>query len=433
MARSKAQSGRPRKDDSTPMQPRAGGEFVWVGSNMDTTMSRPSRPITQLIFSKTPLQAALLRIMLEEKTFISRFIIGPSFIETELSRLFVSLTRCPDLLLAAFLACSGRFSLLVDAHQTTATHRLEDDYMHSARAVKELRGIGDGSRRNEDLAQALLLGLGVLTFDLFDSGLHAHSICRYTLSLIYGTGVSSGLHLELSEGLIPLVFMDTCNCLVRRKVPISRSTPHREPAGADRYIGLCVPLLAYMYDLCVVSHALTGTVDITNHEAAQKLQALGAAIADWHPILSLELTKAFTRDELQVMGMQATIFRTAALLVAHRIQWAFGSAADDLAFDMAETILAKISSLHPPGTTADVPPFEYRLNLPFLVAAVELRDMGRRNEALSLLRRVVCERMYPRVGEGLRQFLQFVWWARDSAWHGHWFDLAAQGPQFVLF
>lgn len=433
MARSKAQSGRPRKDDTTPMQPRVGREFVWVGSNMGTVMSRPSRPITQLLFNKTPLQAALLRKMFEEKLFISRFIIGPSFVETELSRLFVSLTRCPDLLLAAYLACSGRFSLLVEARRTTATHRLEDDYTHSARAVRELREIGDGTRRNEDLAQALVLGLGVVTFDLLDSGLHAHSICRYTLSLIYGTGASSRLHLELSEGLLPLVFMDTCNCLVRRKVPVSRSTPLRESACADRYIGLCVPLLTHMYDLCVVSHGLTGAVDISDHEAVQKLQALETAIRDWHPILGAEHMKAFTHNELLVMDTQAIIFRTAALLVAHRIQWAFGSAADDLAAEMAETILAGINTLHPPAITAGAPPFEYRLSLPFLVAAAEMRDSVRRNEALSVLRRVVCEKMYPRVGEGLRQFVQFVWWARGSGWHGHWFDLAAQGPQFVLF
>ncbi len=47
---------------------------------------------------------------------------------------------------------------------------------------------------------------------------------------------------NLYHGLLPLVFMDTCNCIVQRKIPVFRLRP-RSTQDIDRYIGLLSSLI----------------------------------------------------------------------------------------------------------------------------------------------------------------------------------------------
>jgi len=129
-------------------------------------------------------------------------------------------------------------------------------------------GVGGGNVvvASADLVLALVLGLGVVTFDLLGSGLYAHSICRYTLGLMsrpslgldYDGGGGHGG--EFESHLLPLIHMDSCNCLVKRQIPAYRLRPRR-PEGVDRYIGFCVSLLPVVYDLCCVSSRFSDVDD----------------------------------------------------------------------------------------------------------------------------------------------------------------------------
>jgi len=74
-------------------------------------------------------------------------------------------------------------------------------------AVKELR---DGS------SVSMVLGLGIVTFDLLDLRLHAYSIRRYTPGLLSGALEGGEVEIgELEKQILSLIFMDRCNCLVR--------------------------------------------------------------------------------------------------------------------------------------------------------------------------------------------------------------------------
>jgi hypothetical protein len=290
-----------------------------------------------------------------------------------------------------------------------------------------------------------------VTFDLLDSGLYAHSICRYTLGLMSRPSVGldydggGGHGGEFESQLLPLIHMDSCNCLVRRQIPAYRLRPRR-PEGVDRYIGLRVSLLPVVYDLCCISSRLGGARDGGGVSTAGKsyeedgLSGVEKAVRNWSPSLRKEDATKLTPTEIQVIVTQATVYQTAVLLLIHRLRFPFG-VEDEIATSMAASVLDDVRSLyHVPGhldpekeRDQNSMPFEYRVGLPFLIAAAELQDGIQRTQALEPLGWVVWKRMYPCAGDLLRRFVLYVWEARDRGWQGHWVDLTTHSPQFVLF
>ncbi|KAK3984077.1 hypothetical protein QBC44DRAFT_253700 [Cladorrhinum sp. PSN332] len=435
------------------MKPRVCEEFVWNWSGSENDLSsRPkaeqpliSSPSDRLLAGRSSTEAALLQAMFEGP-FICHFILGPSFADTERRKLYAALSRFPDALLSGFLACSGRFLSLMasgigdgmDGPNTStgiSNHDAEADYAHSAKAVKGLREIAickTRSLRDTDPVIAMVLGLGAVTFNLLDSGSYAHSVCRYTIGLLR---IPPDEAPELENGLVPLVFMDTCNCLIRRQVPVYRLRP-RHHRGMDRYIGFCTSLLPHLYDLCGISHLIKNDHNTISSAADTKLSMIKTAIQDWTPDEIGGVTR-FTLKEVQVLTAQALIYQAAALLLVHRLRFLFGTD-DDIADTMAASILDDISGLyHIAGqdNRANSSPrfFEYRMGLPFLVAAAELQEQRQRDNALEMLDQVIWKKMYPRVGEQLRRLILHIWEARDCGWRGNWVDLTLDGPPFVLF
>ncbi len=397
----------------------------------------------------------LLQAMFDEGRFIRRFILGPSFAQRELDQLFASLYASPDLLLDPFLACSAMFRRVMKMDSASRDAKADHHYKNSARAVKALRERGDqdGKQQQNTMSLDLALGLGVVTFDLMDSGLHGHSVARYTIRMLQGHSPSSrDAQQGLYRGGLPLIFMDTCNCIVRRQVPVLRLPPPTLAAEVDRYIGLSTSLLPLLFDICLVSHELSvlesrrdeGEWKRSTKELDQELLRLDSRVRSWNALTEdVPIQKNFTPSEIAVMTKQATLLKASAILILHRLRFPFGTN-DEPALELATLILVDINTLyHDPTITADEREprggvqrnslFEYRLGLPFLVAAVELQDPGQRKLTLSLLQHVVCKRMYPSVHQLLGQFVEYVWSARDSGFSECWMDLTAPGPPLVLF
>ncbi|KAK4466279.1 hypothetical protein QBC42DRAFT_167155 [Cladorrhinum samala] len=453
------------------MKPRVCEEFAWNWSGSaskaygDLSLRPPkaqhqppliSSPSDRLLADRSSAEVALLQAAFEGP-FICHFILGPSFVDAERGKLYAALSRFPDALLSGFLACSGRFLSLMASETLMIGDGRTDVYAHSARAVKGLREIAIcKTRRDEtDLVVAMVLGLGAVTFNLLDTGSYAHSVCRYTIGLLCTPPLpGEGVPELLEDGLIPLVFMDTCNCLIRRQVPVFRlgglgSSQHRRgrDSSMDRYIGLCASLLPHLYDLCSVSHLIKSNHNMITAAAEVKLSAIKTAIQEWTPPDQVGGVTRLSVKEVQVLTAQALIYQAAALLLIHRLRFVFGTE-DEAADAMAASILDDISGLYhvvddieqDSGNKGPAPQqqqrrhfFEYRLGLPFLVAAAELREQRRRDGALDMLDRVVWKKMYPKVGEQLRRLILYIWEARDYGWKGNWVDLTLHGPPFVLF
>jgi hypothetical protein len=138
-------------------------------------------------------------------------------------------------------------------------------------------------------------------------------------------------------------------------------------------------------------------------------------------------------DAEGVIEAQARIYKTAVLLVIHRLRHGLGMHHEE-AGRMAQTILEEIWVIYfDSDGRARENNADYRLGLPLFMAGMEVEDPGERLQALDLVPRVVCEVMYPGICEGLRRTLVFAWEARDGPGHLHWFDLPpARMPPFVL-
>ncbi|KAF2179441.1 hypothetical protein K469DRAFT_596065 [Zopfia rhizophila CBS 207.26] len=398
--------------------------------------------------------------MFHKQTFIHRFILGPSFADTIMRGLATSLFSSPDLLLNVYLACSGRFASTIKLY--LVGHNADIDYTNSARAVQALRTTGSRIPLQEaDLITAVVLGLGIITFDLLASGLHAHSICRFTIGLaehFYQSEQSEnighrGSIPELDFNLSPLLFMDTVNCIVRRQVPVFRFQPQDEEV-VDRYIGICSSLLPYLFDICSISHKLAASStaerdsDVAIGSAIkERLHTVEYAILSWKPSIPNSFAVSSTAQELEVIKTQARVHQCVALLVIHRLQFPNG-VQDDMARELSTMILANIANIYRGTQTAATGrsgvadefdhskngvTFEYRLGFAFLVAAVEVRDPQERNEVLGQVPVVVCSKMYPNVSEMLGQFLVYIWQAQDRNRSAYWFDMVSDGPPFVLF
>lgn len=478
-SRRKQHPGRPRKADPTSLQPRAWAEFVWAGSQVAESSALSTkrsslaldgnlgsdcateiehvrrreslllmRPSSHLLANMTSRDILILHSMFESRLFIHKFIVGRSFADAQLQILFTSLYTSPDLLLSPFLACSGRFSTLTKTGP--AGHSLEVDYKNSARAVKLLRKrMVDGGQLS-DLSLDLMLSLGIVTFDLLDGGLHAHSVCRHTIRMLVRReqlAFPPSTHLPVDTVLLPLIFMDTCNCIVRRQLPVYRVQPQRLSA-VDRYIGFCGPLLPHLFDICCIGHDLQEAAAAGRDRGIERrIREIDRYVRLWEPSIEGHHIANLTAEDVRVITTQAMLYKKAIALILHRLRFDFGTQ-DERALDLATSILADINLLYgqgwhdgeefendldPPREPKQENPFEYRLGLPFLVAAVELQQPGQRSCALMTLRYVVCERMYSGINSRLKQFVRFAWHTRDSGVSKSWSDLAACELPYVLF
>ncbi|KAK0622778.1 hypothetical protein B0T14DRAFT_152994 [Immersiella caudata] len=459
--------GRRRKPEAATIRPQPGQEFVWRTSspprhppNQPPNFELHHQPTNHLLARRSSAEISLLHALFDknrpttEHNFMNCFILGPSFADAEIKGLATMLSAFPeatDALLSGMLACSGRFFALVGGpgpkgsvgEPIVVGKRLqegEDLYRYSAKAVKELRErggeMGNGRGGVMDLLLPMVLALGIITFDLLDSGMHAHGICRFALGLI-GSSAEAVRADELDRHLLPLIHMDTLNCLVRRHIPLYRLRPVDVEGGVDRYIGRCVPLFSLLYEVCCVSWKLNTHANgrESMDEDYGELAKVEAAVRDWTPELSDEDVGAIslTPREIQVVNTQASVHKRAILLFLHRLRFPFGDE-DDAAIYMAAPILDDIASLYPvqKGEQALVQ-FEYRLALPFLIAVAELQDPVQRTRALHLLDCIMWRRIYHNAARFLEGFISHIWESRDRGWKGHWVDLADDGPPFILF
>jgi hypothetical protein len=448
-SRRKRTIGRPRKADTTLVLPRACREFVWCTRTPSSPPPKLSQadpaswPSNPVLAHRSSAELSLLQALFDKNrptNFIDRFVLGPSFAEAELRGICGMLVTFPEAaesLLSGLLACSRRFFVLVEgtAGGNREPGRAGEEYRYSAKAAKELRERGERNEKRRggvmDLLPPLVIALGIMTFDLLDSGLHAHSICRYALGLVSSSSASS-LETERSVGLesqmLPLIHMDTCNCLVRRQIPLHQLQSTQK---VDRYIGLCGSLFSLLYDVCHVSRKLSlGGAD--RQEYYDELGRVETAVRHWRPEISEEDAARLTPREIDGITTQASVHQKAVLLFIHRLRFGFGDE-DDVATHMAASVLDDIERLCCPREGEEPLPFEHRLSLPFLVAAAELQDKVQRVQALGLLDWIMWKRMYHKVAGLLERLILHVWEARDHGWRGHWADLTENGPPFVLF
>ncbi|KAL4796856.1 hypothetical protein BDV19DRAFT_66345 [Aspergillus venezuelensis] len=242
----------------------------------------------------------------------------------------------------ALLYCHRNSSHLLDDIMTACgtslswarfgTVPLDQVDMHSgAISVQKLRSAR--ITNVHDALTVLMLGQALAAFDTLVDCTSTMSILRYALGMVR-PWYSELLELEsgvLEPLLIVPVFWDIIWCLLYRESSaiepglLEVITRNRV---VDRVVGVCTELIPVLYELCAVSRELA-IADETRSSSSrsqwdigrhfQSLSTIEQRVQDWDPMSSADLS-AYTSIEILSIRTQASMYRSATLLIIHRLR-----------------------------------------------------------------------------------------------------------------
>jgi hypothetical protein len=362
----------------------------------------------------------LMMILLGRPENLECYVVSPSFQTVQQRSLSTPLPAALPILKDAYLAFAGALKLFRSGAATEEEKTSSLRYASSAMVI--LRSLRVAS--SQDAALCLTLGTALALFAYSAIGVGAADICRYCLGITnpFVETTPSDPNAESQQSY--LVLLETMDCLVHRKTPTLRIKP-RTLENVDRHIGLCVPLLQYYYDLCVISHSIANTDDTVYLKYLQiQVDSVQSSIETWQPSHSDQFMGHFESAEIVNLLAQARVYRLAGLLVSHRLRYAFGeqdSKADVLSKEIMVEL--KLAQQITKRSTRCV-------TLPFMAAAVEIRDPVARINAIRDVDRFV-DQFTPVVQNAAKMFLSKVWHERDSKVTSYWFDSISK-PCVVL-
>lgn len=357
-----------------------------------------------------PKEKELLLFLLSQLESLDYFAVCSSFQAEQQHSLATQLLAALPLLKDAYLAYAITIKQLQSGSVTDLDKTTCLGYI--SKAMGALRSLP--VLRSQDTVLCNTLG-SVLAFSIYSAiGVGVPEICSYCLGTtnpFVGTEMSD-VHNDPWQSF--LVLLETMDCLVYRRKPTRRI---QIPAFViDRRLGLCLPLLPYYHDLCVISNSLLNTTDVSILARLQtQLDGIHAAVESWQPSHSDQLVEQFDSVDIVNLLAQAKVYRLGALLVGHRLRFPFGcedvqaeiwSKEAMMEFEMAKRVTKR--------------PLRF-VTLPFIVAAVEVRDDSLRFKTLQRVDDYV-DHYAPFMQKATKKFLSRVWHERDLDLTSRWFD-----------
>lgn len=338
-------------------------------------------------------------------------VISPRFQDAEQESFAGPLPAAWPHLKDAYLAYAGVLKSLQLGSMSEVDNAAKLRYVTSA--MEALRSLPVSNSKDAELCLTLGFALALSVYGAV--GVGVSDICHYCLSITKPYIEAAALHPEIEPRISVLVLLETMECLVYRRQPTLRIKP-RAPEVVDRHLGLCLSLLPYYYDLCSISHSLINNPGIAHTLLLQEqLVDIRVHVEKWQPSVPEAFLHKFDTSEVVQLLAQAKVYRLAALLMIHRLRHTFGQ--EDARADvwssevMMELELAQRISDHPVRFVA----------LPFIIAAVEVRDDTAREKVLRGVNDYV-DQLTPVVQEATKTFLKRVWRERDVLINCSWLD-----------
>jgi hypothetical protein len=311
-----------------------------------------------------PEEKEMLQFLLGQAGSLDHYVVCPSFQAEQQHSLAAQLPAALPLLKDAYLACAITLKQLQSGTVTDTDANISIGYI--SKDMSALRSLP--ALRSEDTVLCHTLG-SILAFSIYSAiGVGVPDICRYclgTTSSFVGTTISSA-HKDPWQNL--LVLLETMDCLVYRQKPTLRI---QIPASGaiDRHLGLSLPLLPYYHDLCVISNSLLNTTDVSILARLQKqIDDIQSVVEPWQPSNLDQLVEQFDSAKIVHLLAQAKVYRLGALLVGHRLRYPFGQE-DSRAEIWSKDVIMELEMAH--RVTKRSIRF---VTLPFIIAAVEVRD-----------------------------------------------------------
>ncbi|KAK7994337.1 hypothetical protein PG991_015925 [Apiospora marii] len=308
-----------------------------------------------------PDERDLLIFLLGRPESLGCYLVCPSFQAAARQSLAAQLSAALPTVKDAYLA----FAIALKQLNSSLATGTDDIVRHASSAMATLRSLPVSSQ--QDAALCLTLGSALALSMHSTIGMGVAEICRYCLTTtmpFMEKPVVSDEHSMSWRGF--MVLLETMDCLVHRQNPAARLQTGTSE-GVDRHLGLSSSLLPYYYDLCVISHSLTSTTDTDVLALLHKqLDGIHASVEGWRPSLAGSSAGQFESAEIVNLLAQAKVYRLGALLVSHRLRYAFGDQ-DDAAEIWSKEILTELEIAH------QITQRPIRcVTLPFLIAAVEI-------------------------------------------------------------
>ncbi|KAI3321820.1 hypothetical protein HD806DRAFT_502031 [Xylariaceae sp. AK1471] len=358
-----------------------------------------------------PKEKELLLFLLSQPESLDHYVVCSSFQAEQQHSLAAQLPAAPPLLKDAYLACAVTLKQLQSGSVTDMDTSACIGYI--SKAMGALRSLT--VLRSQDTVLCHTLG-SVLAFSIYSAiGVGVPDICRYCLGAtnpFVGTTMSDA-HEDPWQSF--LVILETMDCLVYRRKP-TRRIQIPTFLVVDRRLGLCLPLLPYYQDLCVISNLLLDATDVSVLGRLQKqLDGIHAAVESWQPSHSEQLIERFGSAEIVNLLAQAKVYRLGALLVGHRLRFPFGCE------DVQAEIWSKEAIMELEMAKRVTKRALRFVTLPFIVAAVEVRDKSLRFQTLQSVDDYV-DHYAPFMQKATKTFLSKVWYERDMNLTSRWFD-----------
>lgn len=276
----------------------------------------------------------------------------------------------------------------------------------------------------KDSLAVILLGQTLAAFDLLTNctSLSSTFILRYSLSTIQPWYEELSINPVVNPITVASIFWDTIHCLVRCEMPVIKFSS-RGFQVVDRMAGLCTSLLPTLYDLCVMSHKLKYQSQMGYRIDASCITEIAQRFSSWIPERPDNYFKAFTKEEILRMEAQASIYRTAALLVCHRLLNPIGTG-DDVARSYADSIMldfSKYLTMVGPGVRLK------NITFPIFMASLEIPDVSK-----EVWEGIALSAVAPTCVAKILDFVDYVWMERNRGRTKYLFDFVDGGPDFVI-
>lgn len=344
------------------------------------------------------------------------FMLGPSFAPKFRAAIQYSYV-CSSILLKDIY--TAIFTTIKWARHNTDQLALSD-VPKATTSLQKLRTVQITGTR--DAFAIIALGQTLAAFDLLTTCTSPTLILQYSLSLVKPWyGELSGRP-SLDPVTITPILWDTVCCLVQREVPVIKFFP-RTPYIVDRQAGLCTTLLPILYDLCVASHTLKCQLQRNSQSNTNALRQIEERLYSWHPEIPPNLTSTFSNLEILKMKTQASVYRTAGLLIAHRILNPIGTL-DDIASSHANDIILECTKYL---ASAELGAGLDNITFPILMAALEIANLPQ-----EIWKSITLLAVAPICVAKMSSLVQYVWIKRYSGSTSFLLDLVHSGPDFVI-
>lgn len=346
------------------------------------------------------------------------FMLGHSFLESYRRTVLLVFDQSPDILADAYHVVLD----LMPRRQHGVLEYGDFDIKLGAKCLGGLVRMSSSIKCVEDAATIVMLGQILLVYNTLIPCPSTRTITRGTLLAVRDWYPVLIQEPDLDSITLAPVVVDTLECLLRREIPVVRF-PSTDRHIVDRFLGVTASLLPPLYDLCERSNylresTLDDSPETKNSHDSNPYADIEIAISAWMPLTPPDFYSKYTIPDINVMLVQAYLYRLTALLIIHRLRFPLGLE-DSIGHSYAKEIFRELYSLKDWPTTGAT---GLGLDFPLFVAMVELPKVGL--EAFRAFDALRYRKQHP---TDIMNFIKLIEDKRKAGFNGSWLDLVGDG------